>query len=133
MNATTNAIKELPLTNEISAAVLGNATTKDGDFRSQLLNDPKQAIQDISTQPLPQDINILVAQNTEDTVHIPVPNYKELRNKNRIPDQELRKVSGGEVIGTVLAVAIPIAFLGVTITGLATYTLIKDLQKKNRD
>ncbi len=105
MNATTNAIKELPLTNEISAAVLGNATTKDGDFRSQLLNDPKQAIQDISTQPLPQDINILVAQNTEDTVHIPVPNYKELENnESHISDQELRTVSGGEIMAAVLAV-----------------------------
>ncbi len=119
-NETMNAIQELPPINEISATVLGNASAKDGDFRRQLLNNPKQVIQDISTQSVPQDINIRVAQNTEDTVHIPVPSYKELENNTaHVSDQDLQNISGGEIIGSALVI---FGFGATVITGAVAAT-----------
>ncbi len=121
MNTTTNTIKELPLINEISATLLGSVATKDDAFRNQLLNDPRQAIQSLSSQSVSQDINVRVAQNTEDTVHIPVPNYDKLRSKEYLSDKELKKVSGGEILIAAVVATGLVVLSGAAIGGLVLY------------
>ncbi len=67
-----------------------------------------------------------MAQNTEDTVHIPVPNYDKLRSKEYLSDKELKNVSGGEVVVAAIVAAIGVGLSGVVLAGIVlASTLIK--------
>ena len=74
--------------NEMKYRILHKAE-QDSEFRARLIADPKAAIRDEVGQPLPDDLEVVVHENTATTVHLVLP------PSPAISEAELEGVAGG--------------------------------------
>ena len=87
---------------EAASAALAARCYGDPDFAKRLREDPKAVIEEACGKKLPESLVIEVHENDGRTWHVPVPPGKDT---DKLTDEQLQAVSGGEIIFTVLAVA----------------------------
>lgn len=102
--------EELAPTNELVAGIMGNMCRNNSDFFAKLNKTPKETLNSLTSDidVDMSDINIHLAHNTENTVHVPLPCYQTVCTA--LSDEQLLDIAGGEVIGIILAT------IGATVT-----------------
>jgi hypothetical protein len=70
-----------------------NRATTDMDFRTRLLADPKGTVAAEVGAQIPENINVRVLEDSQDTVHLVLP---PPRANRPLTDAELESVAGGE-------------------------------------
>ena len=73
---------------ELKTRIL-NKADEDGDFRAQLIADPKAAISAETGVTIPEEFDVAVHEDSATTAHLVLPPSPELT------EAELEKVSGG--------------------------------------
>ena len=69
---------------------------EDEDFRQRLLDDPKAAVeQELATQ-LPEDVEVRVVEESQQTIYLVLPSASPL-GQGEISDQDLEQVAGGDL------------------------------------
>jgi hypothetical protein len=66
---------------------------KDDAFRKELLSNPKAALAKLTGQPLPDDVQVVVHEETAKTFHLCLPATPA--TVTELDDQELEQVAGG--------------------------------------
>ena len=98
------------ITNEMAAAVIADKCRQDKGLADRLCRDSREALESISGT-VSDDVEISVARNTPDLVHVVLPDYKVQKDisANRLSDEDMRQISGGEIfITTLICVALPL-------------------------
>ncbi len=85
-----------------------NKAWDDVQFKSELVADPKSAIEAATGLKVPTEVNIVVTDQTdEDTVFLNIPTKPNFEDME-LTDEQLEQVAGGEIVAsfviTVLAV-----------------------------
>ena len=114
--------RSLAPSSEIMAVVFGNVCRTDAAFRAQLKDDPKRKLADLlqtDVDTIPK-LQVHIAQNTADTVHVPLPCYQALSLSDEMPlsDDALAEISGGEIIFSVIFGALVAVGVGVGATSV---------------
>ena len=78
---------------ELLMAIMDKASENE-DFRKRLLSDAKSAISSDFEFTVPDSVNIMVHENDDGTVHLPVPPAPKV-----LGEGQLAQVSGGECGG----------------------------------
>ena len=114
----------LPPSFESAAASIASRCYEDRDFAKRLREDPKAAIEETCGKKLPESLVIKVHENDGKTWHVSVPQDGDT---DKLTDEQLKLVSGGEIIFTILiavaattATAAAVAGAGATAAVLAT-------------
>ena len=68
---------------------------KDGSFRQQLLNDPKEVIESEFGRKIPESIQIKVLEENANTVYIILPQIVVPNPEMELTDAELYAIAGG--------------------------------------
>ena len=107
------AVQDLTLTPETSAALLAEQCRHDPELAQQL-RDPRPWMEKSLGHKLPESIQLIAHENTDDTWHLPLPRYDQ---KEVLTEEQMQKINAGEVgyailIETIFILA-PIALLGV--------------------
>jgi Nitrile hydratase, alpha chain len=69
---------------------------EDDSFRQRLLEDPKGTVeQELATQ-LPEDVEVSVVQESQQTIYLVLPSASPVDEGSEISDEELEAVAGGE-------------------------------------
>jgi len=71
---------------------------KDDAFRQELLSNPKAAIAQVTGKPLPDDVQVVVHQETSKTIHLVLPEKPAGRvatQLGELTEEQLRQVAGG--------------------------------------
>ena len=72
----------------------------DNVFRQQLLANPRAIIErEIGTQ-FPEDLRVVVVEETDDTVYLVLPSTSRVGEGGDLTDQELEAVAGGDAGST---------------------------------
>lgn len=100
----TQTATELPATNEIVSALLAAKYAGDRTLLQTVKADPQTALNGSEVA-----VTVRAVQNTEDTLHICVPDYEVLADM-KLEDEQLAQVSGGEIFISV-AFAISAVFV----------------------
>lgn len=100
---------------ETASAAVAARCYGDPDFAKRLRADPKAAIEKECGKKLPESLVIEVHENDGRTWHVPVPQDGKT---DKLSDEQLQAISGGEIIGSVLLV------LGVTAGSIAVGTAV---------
>ena len=94
--------QQIPAMNEVVAALLAGTCAGDQDFRAELQKDAKKTFTDRGV-PLADGIAVRLVQNTADTVHVALPCYESFdQSFSDLTDEQLRAISGGEIIVTII-------------------------------
>ena len=102
----------VPLLNEVAAAFVADGCRGDKRAAERLRSDCRTALNDLDVR-VPDSVDVRVAENTPDTVHVPLPHYNhDEAAAMTMTEDELKQISGGEII---IAVCIGI---GVTLTAV---------------
>jgi hypothetical protein len=68
---------------------------EDDSFRQRLLADPKAAVeQELATQ-LPEDVQVSVVEESQQTIYLVLPSASPLGEGGELSDEELEVVAGG--------------------------------------
>lgn len=101
----TNKITEIIIP-EITSAVIADRCRDDAAFAKDLKNNPIASLEsklDVALQD--SGIDIRVAQNTDETVHVALPHYENMEEiAGQMTDEEMAGVSGGEIFVTALVI-----------------------------
>ena len=104
------------LPNELVAAIVADECRGDERAAARLRADCGKAVNDLIGARMPDGVAVRVAENTPDTVHVPLPHYSGEASAElaaAMSEAELAQISGGEVLCSVLiGVAIGGAVLG---------------------
>ena len=87
-------------TYELNELVAKRASEKE-EFRAALLSDPKKALESEFTVVIPDSLQIVVHQETKNTLHLIVPE----RDTLELSDDQLEQVAGGVVANMDFTVA----------------------------
>ncbi len=101
---------EMHLTPESVAAQLAERCYRDADFRKRMLADPQGTLEEESKQKLPPGVEVVACQNDDKRWHIPIPTVRE---NQELQEEDLEKISAGEVAGLALAGVGIAAFLSL--------------------
>ena len=112
---------------EAASAALAARCYGDPDFAKRLREDPKAAIEEACGKKLPESLSIEVHENDGRTWHVPVPPSKDT---DKLTDEQLQAVSGGEVFVVALIIAASIG-VGAAVVGGATAGAT--VARQNRD
>jgi hypothetical protein len=74
---------------------LTSRAMNDPDFRQQLINDPKAAVQDEMGVAVPSELTITVLEETPDTLYLVIPATIQVSSSGELSDAELGAVAGG--------------------------------------
>lgn len=111
-------------TNEIVAGILTSRYRQDKAFAALLDSDPKQALGSLVPDgALPAGFQVRTAQNTAGLVHVPLPCYPALsdREEQALTDKQLSDIAGGEIIGAIIVALSVIGGVGLGVSaGTAT-------------
>ena len=103
-----------------------NKAWDDAQFKSELIANPKSAIQSATGLSVPADIKIVVNDQTnEETVYLNIPPKPEFDNME-LTDEQLEKVAGGEVFLVTIGITVAATVGGGVSTGVG----INDQNKK---
>ena len=69
---------------------------QDDGFRQRLLEDPKAAIEQELGTPVPEEVQILAVEETQDTIYLVLPPATSPVDRREIPDRDLEAVAGGK-------------------------------------
>ncbi len=111
----------IPAMNEVAAALLADTCRRDENFRAELQKDVRKTFADRGVL-LADGMNVRLVQNTADTVHVALPCYDSFdRSFSDLTDEQLRAISGGEIIVTILfAIGGALTAVGAGASALAT-------------
>ena len=84
---------------ESAAAAIASRCYEDPDFSKCLRADPKATLEEMGGKKLPESLAIEVHENDGRTWHLPVP---QAEATDKLSDEQLQAISGGEVIFMVL-------------------------------
>ena len=73
---------------------------QDDVFRQQLLADPRAIIERETGTELPEDLRVVVVEETDDTVYLVLPSTSRVGEGGDLTDQELEAVAGGDAGST---------------------------------
>lgn len=104
----------LPPSFESAAAAIAARCYADRDFARRLRENPKATIEETCGKKLPEALAIKVHENDGKTWHVSVPQDGDV---NKLSDEQLKAISGGEVLFTVIALAAVGTVTAVTIAG----------------
>ncbi|MDD9806167.1 MAG: hypothetical protein OXU44_04400, partial [Gammaproteobacteria bacterium] len=104
----TQTATELPATNEIVSALLAAKYADDQTLLQTVRDNPQTALNGSGVA-----VTVRAVQNTEDTLHICVPDYEVLADM-KLDDEQLAQVSGGEIFISI-GIAISAAFVVGTV------------------
>jgi Nitrile hydratase, alpha chain len=69
---------------------------QDEDFRRRLLADPRAALQEELGARLPEEVEVRVVEETQDTIYLVLPSRRAaVAQGGALSDQVLEKISGG--------------------------------------
>lgn len=90
---------------------------EDEAFRAKLLSDPKSAIAESTGLEFPAEVNIVVHEETDDTLHLVIPPAIP----DELTDDQLEAVAGGAVFigGKAVGKAVGLGIAGGAASGLA--------------
>ena len=84
-----------------------NKAWDDAQFKSELVANPKSAIQTVTGLAVPEGVNIVVNDQTDpDTIFLNIPSKPNFESME-LTDEQLEQVSGGEVfviVGTAISI-----------------------------
>ena len=93
-----------------------NKAWDDAQFKSELVANPKAAIESATGLKVPESVNIVVNDQTDgDTVYLNIPAKPDYESME-LTDEQLEQVAGGEFVVTILATILS----GVTAAGTFT-------------
>ena len=112
------------LISEVAAALIADGCRGDRRAAERLRSDCGTALNDLDVR-VPDGVDVRVAENTPDTVHVPLPHYSygvsSGADAMSMSEEELRQISAGEVVLAVaftIGIAVTIVF-GVVVGSLA--------------
>jgi hypothetical protein len=96
---------------------------KDPVFRTEVIRDPKGLLEKYTGQKLPDQVTIIVHEETANTLHFSIPPAPS--NVSELSDEDLAKIAGGtDVILTAIVsgigLAVSAAGTGVVASGILT-------------
>ena len=114
----------MTLAKEVVAAIVADGCRNNKRTAEHLRLDCRRALEDLIGARVPDGVNISAAQNTADTVHVPLPHYsRNLADEviATMSEAELKQISGGEIIvaGIIIAGIGAVLISGVVVLGLA--------------
>ena len=112
---------------ETASATLAARCYGDPDFARRLREDPRAVIEEECGKKLPESLAIEVHENDGRTWHVPLPPGEDT---DKLTDEQLQAVSGGEVFVVAIIAAISIA-AGAAVVGGATAGAV--VSRQNRD
>ena len=120
MQALKEKLAELPLTPEVAAALVADRCRSEPQLADRLRKDPRACLEKISGRKLPENLKIVLHDNTDDTWHLPLPSYSEGAH---LSEEQMQQISAGEAVLVGIGVAAA-AFLvaGGIAVGTAAYT-----------
>lgn len=86
---------------------------EDEDFRAKLLADPKAAVAEATGLEFPAEVNIVVHEETADTLHMVIPPAIP----DELTDDQLEAVAGGAVFAGATAKAVGLGIAGGAASG----------------
>ena len=112
-NMIADAIRHMPHSPELVAALIAERYRKDPRLRRQMDDDPKQALEQVLKRPIASNIQVVAHKNTDDTWHLPLPGT-ELPD---LSDEQLEQVSAGEVVylGVALGAVAAVGLVGLAV------------------
>jgi hypothetical protein len=69
---------------------------RDESFRQRLLEDPRAAMEQELGVQLPEDLRVQAVEESADTIYLVLPSVSPASGGDKITDQELEAVAGGE-------------------------------------
>ena len=108
---------ELSQSLETASATLAARCYQDAAFAKRLRENPRATIEEVCGKKFPESFTIEVHENDGHTWHVPVP---QGASAGKLSDEQLKSVSGGEIVAAVLAI---IAATAVTasVVGVAAH------------
>lgn len=74
--------------------IIAGFAAKDPKYREALIRDPKSVLSKQMNQPLPENLNVKVVQETADTIYLIAPYVPQ--QGDELSDADLEKVAGGK-------------------------------------
>jgi hypothetical protein len=69
---------------------------QDEELRQRLLDDPKAAVEQELGSRLPEDVEVRVVEESQQTIYLVLPSASPLGQGGELSDQELDAVAGGD-------------------------------------
>ena len=105
-----------------------NKAWEDAQFKSALVTNPKSAIHSATGLAVPDNVNIVVNDQTnEDIIYLNIPPKPDF-DSMELTDEQLEQVAGGEVAFAILTLSIAASAL---VIGTAVNNERRDRGKKN--
>jgi hypothetical protein len=70
---------------------------EDESFRQRLLADPKAAVEEELATRLPEEVQVMAVEETQDTIYLVLPSASPLGEGGELSDRDLEAVAGGDV------------------------------------
>jgi hypothetical protein len=70
-------------------------SVEDDAFRHRLLEDPKAAVEEELGTRLPEEVQVIAVEETQDTIYLVLPFSSPLGEVSELSDEELQTVAGG--------------------------------------
>ena len=87
------------ITNELVSAIIADKCRGDRGLADRMRADCKGTLTNLSKGPVDDGLDVAVVQNTPDRVHVAIPDYRFMENMagQRLTDEEMAQVAGGEI------------------------------------
>lgn len=134
MQTDTMQDKRLPLTNEVIGVLAASECARDAELDKAFAADPKGALQSEAAMNLPADVEVRAVRNSADEINIAIPAHAVLGSdavRNAISEDDMRQISGGEVIGLVIGAIVAGTAAAGAVAGAGVATA-KVIEKKNK-
>src|SRR4051812_41409450 len=102
-------------TRRLMAMRLTEKAWKDPEFRTQVVKDPKGALEKHLGQKLPEKLKIFIHEEDKNTVHFSIPPTPAAVAE--LSDEDLEKVAGGTEFFIVVSVVAAVTAVGTAVGG----------------
>jgi len=115
-------LAELPLTPEVTATLVADRCRHEPELAERLHKDARNCLKELTDKELPEDLKIVTHDNTDDTWHLPLPNYSmdEItdRQQMELDEEQLQQIAAGELLATIIPFAIAVTVSVAVIVGI---------------
>jgi len=126
MEALKQKLAELPFTPEVAAALVADRCRREPELAERLRKDARGCLEELSGRKLPEEVKIVVHDNTDDTWHLPLPNYTQ---SVELSEDQLQKIAAGEFLigmGVGISISVIVAAGALGGVGYGIYTLVTE-------
>ena len=132
MEALKQKLTERPFTPEVAAGLVADRCRREPELAGRMRKDARGCLEELSGRQLPEDVKIIVHDNTDDSWHLPLPNHTQ---SIELSEDRLQKIAAGEFIismGASISISVVVAAFALVISaslggvGYAIYETVTD-------